>query len=126
MLPVLRREHRRVQRNLHRARKAGVPATLTFGQWLRILHKHNWRCAYCGGPYECLEHRTPLSLGGPTDAANCLPACHDCNQKRNVGFTSADLIYRSIRNIIDSDDPLLADVRRRLVADCGPILNNGD
>lgn len=122
MLPVLRREHRRVQRNLSRARKAGCPATLTFGQWLTVLYQHNWRCAYCGGPYECLEHRWPLSQGGATSAANCVPACHACNDKRNETFNTAGLIADSIQAIIANPDPTLTDIRAHLVATCAPLL----
>lgn len=74
------RLRRIVGRNLWRARRAGQPATLTVDQWIEILDRYNWRCAYCGKRlYEVLEHKTPISKGGGTTAENCVPACASCN-----------------------------------------------
>ena len=36
-------------------------------------------CAYCGGPYEHLEHAIPLSRGGTNWPANLRPSCRTCN-----------------------------------------------
>jgi len=70
----------RVQFHLDRAREQRRPATLTVEQWMRMLNRHEWRCAYCeDGPYEALEHTLPLALGGGTTEENCVPACRACN-----------------------------------------------
>lgn len=37
------------------------------------------RCAYCGGPYEHLDHVIPLAKGGTKFPANLRPACARCN-----------------------------------------------
>ena|SRR3990167_5146289 len=37
------------------------------------------RCAYCGGPFEHVDHVKPLSKGGPHCLANLRPACASCN-----------------------------------------------
>lgn len=39
-----------------------------------------WACAYCGHPYEEIEHVLPRSLGGTNDPRNLLPSCQDCNR----------------------------------------------
>ncbi|MEJ7787446.1 MAG: HNH endonuclease signature motif containing protein, partial [Solirubrobacteraceae bacterium] len=37
----------------------------------RVLARDGWRCAYCGGPANVVDHITPLAAGGhPTDPAN--------------------------------------------------------
>lgn len=37
------------------------------------------RCAYCGGPYEHIDHVIPLSRGGSNWPANLRPSCRRCN-----------------------------------------------
>ena len=76
-------EWRRLKRHRRRAVKYGNAATLTLGEWLQILERHGWRCVFCGGAHGCMEHVVPLSLGGGTTAANCVPCCLDCNALRN-------------------------------------------
>lgn len=92
------REARRVQINLDRARAQRQPATLTAGQWMRILNRYAWRCAYCeDGPYEVLEHTMPLALGGGTTEENCVPACHACNSLK--AFRHPDAIIKTARGL---------------------------
>jgi 5-methylcytosine-specific restriction endonuclease McrA len=66
-----------------RARKLGLPANLDYKQWRKTLHHFNQRCAYCDGPYEVIEHFTPLTLGGETSPRNCVPACGSCNSSKS-------------------------------------------
>ncbi|CAO0836155.1 Bacteriophage protein OS=Streptomyces microflavus OX=1919 GN=Smic_81110 PE=4 SV=1 [Streptomyces microflavus] len=40
-------------------------------------------CAFCGGPYDDIEHLVPLSKGGEHSLDNIVPSCRDCN--RGVG-----------------------------------------
>ena len=51
-----RREAAAVKRHNERALAARCEATLTIGQWMETLTYFDWRCAYCGKPYEELEH----------------------------------------------------------------------
>ena len=37
------------------------------------------RCAYCGGPFEHVDHVKPLSRGGPHCLSNLRPSCASCN-----------------------------------------------
>jgi len=42
-------------------------------------------CAYCGGPYQHLDHVISLSKGGTNWPANLRPACKTCNTRKNNG-----------------------------------------
>jgi 5-methylcytosine-specific restriction endonuclease McrA len=41
-------------------------------------------CAYCGGPYEHLDHVKPLNRGGPHMLGNLRPSCSKCNQEKGA------------------------------------------
>lgn len=41
-------------------------------------------CAYCGGPYEQVDHAIPLARGGTNWPANHRPACTLCNRKKSA------------------------------------------
>ena len=68
----------------HRARKAGLLATLTAEQWLAILVAYKFRCAYCGKKFKKLtkDHVVPVVLGGGTVCWNIVPACMPCNSSK--------------------------------------------
>jgi 5-methylcytosine-specific restriction endonuclease McrA len=38
-----------------------------------------YKCAYCGGKFEHMDHVIPLSKGGPHCLANLRPSCAHCN-----------------------------------------------
>lgn len=67
----------------YRAKRRGLPATLTRKQWLITLDFYDWKCAYCGDDYQHMDHFIPFSAGGGTTADNCIPACIPCNCKKN-------------------------------------------
>jgi len=90
--PVLRTEINRVWKHCHRARKKSLPATLTIHEWLDLLNRYQWRCAFCGGPFETIEHVNPLGRGGGTTAQNCVPACRICNDARSWLLSSLFLL----------------------------------
>lgn len=77
------KERQRVRAQILRAKEAGVPATLTLAQWLKTLNAFHWKCAYCLGPFECLDHYIPVVAGGGTVEDNCFPACITCNSKKS-------------------------------------------
>lgn len=83
-----------IQSALRRARRAGLPATLTVAQWAATVAHFADRCAFCGGAWCLVEHATPIELGGGTTADNCLPACYSCNAtkgKRQLTHWGASL-----------------------------------
>jgi len=78
------KERQHVKLHLRRARIEGLQADLTLDQWLETLVRYEWKCAYCKGPYEVLEHITPLSYGiDGTTIHNCVPGCRSCNASRH-------------------------------------------
>jgi 5-methylcytosine-specific restriction endonuclease McrA len=78
-----RGERQRVRAQILRAKQHEVPATLTLKEWLDTLENFHWRCAYCHGKYEVMEHYIPVTQGGGTTAENCVPGCYKCNSKKS-------------------------------------------
>lgn len=79
--PEAVREHSRLR---HQRLKAALVNDLTEPQWQAILSEHGHRCAYCGRSDVKLgqDHVTPLARGGAHSAANVVPACFPCNQRK--------------------------------------------
>ena len=78
------KENRRRSSLMRRARERGI-FKIDFSNkdlHLRISVFGN-NCAYCGGPYEQLDHVKPVVLNGPHILANIRPACKECNQRKN-------------------------------------------
>lgn len=51
----------------------------------RIMERHNWLCAVCGGaegPFD-IDHEIPIGAGGRDDEANLRPLCrHRCHKEK--------------------------------------------
>lgn len=78
--PALQMERVQVRHAKARARRLGLPATLTLWQWADTLAHFDYRCVYCGSVDDpTLDHFVPLSLCGPSTVWNCVPACERCN-----------------------------------------------
>ena len=80
----------RTARARRRARKKGLPATLTVEQWEAIKLAYGNRCAYCGkkeGKKRLLtqDHVIPIEKGGGTTSDNIVPACKSCNSRKRAG-----------------------------------------
>lgn len=75
-------EEWRVSKHNQRARRKGLRGDLRTSQWLYLLFVWGGRCAYCGALATTLDHIVPLETGGGTFATNVLPACDDCNQRK--------------------------------------------
>lgn len=79
------REYERLASQLSRARRAGVPATLTLYEWIGTLAAFDGKCAYCRvADFTCMEHFIPVELGGGTTADNCVPSCQSCNMLKKA------------------------------------------
>ena len=65
-------------------------------RWRKSLHSFTaQRCIYCGRTSESIDHVKPLSQGGLSITANCVPACLSCNG--NKSDTDAFYWYRKQR-----------------------------
>jgi len=74
------RRCRLMSENRRRARKTGLPATLTTEEWLLTLELFGKACAYCGSTDDIQQdHFVPVTLGGPYEFGNIVPACPKCN-----------------------------------------------
>lgn len=71
-----------------RARNKNIINTLTAEEWIYILKKYKFRCAYCGKDFtlfdkETHDHIIPISKGGHNIKENVVPACRSCNSKKH-------------------------------------------
>ena len=47
-----------------------------------LMHRDRYRCAYCGGRAETIDHVIPRSRGGPHAWTNCVACCAKCNHRK--------------------------------------------
>jgi 5-methylcytosine-specific restriction endonuclease McrA len=98
----------RVNQALLRAQDAGLPATLTIGQWLKTLDHFRWQCAYCQAQavegYIGLDHYLPLCLEGGSTPDNCVPCCQECGRKKGAKHPRAvqDLFGKEVLDGIEA------------------------
>ncbi|MFF0943715.1 HNH endonuclease [Kocuria sp. CPCC 205300] len=45
-----------------------------------LVDRYGDECAWCGGPFEELDHNVPVASGGPHTLENCRPSCGPCNR----------------------------------------------
>ena len=47
-----------------------------------LMHRDRFRCAYCGGKADTVDHVVPRSRGGAHSWENCVAACAGCNHRK--------------------------------------------
>jgi 5-methylcytosine-specific restriction endonuclease McrA len=47
-----------------------------------LMHRDRYRCAYCGGRAETIDHVMPRSRGGAHSWQNCVACCTRCNHRK--------------------------------------------
>lgn len=47
-----------------------------------LMHRDRYRCAYCGGRAETIDHVVPRSRGGQHSWENCVACCSRCNHRK--------------------------------------------
>jgi len=47
-----------------------------------LMHRDRFRCAYCGGKADTVDHVVPRSRGGEHSWENCVAACSSCNHRK--------------------------------------------
>jgi 5-methylcytosine-specific restriction endonuclease McrA len=82
------RAHRELRQAIsarRRARELSAEGDYTTAEWLELLRRFRFRCAYCGSsrPLEP-DHRLPLARGGTNFITNILPACSRCNRRKRL------------------------------------------
>lgn len=80
-LRLNRKNHNNNREGLKRGNSGYLP--FDHSEWLRLLRRHNYACAYCDRKTRLeRDHVIPLSRGGRHAIANILPACRSCNQRK--------------------------------------------
>ena len=81
---------------LHSARRSlPVPCVVRLTRYVRVpfrphigmtrravFARDGWRCVYCRGPAETIDHVLPRSRGGPHTWENVVAACARCNHRK--------------------------------------------
>ena len=76
-----------------------VPFRATIGLSRRgVFARDGWRCAYCRGPAETLDHVIPRSRGGRHAWENVVAACAHCNHTKG-DRTPAELGWRLLTSL---------------------------
>ncbi|MBF6572003.1 HNH endonuclease [Nocardia farcinica] len=57
--------------------RARVPMTRA-----ALMHRDRYRCGYCGGKAETIDHVVPRSRGGEHSWENCVASCAPCNHRK--------------------------------------------
>jgi 5-methylcytosine-specific restriction endonuclease McrA len=77
-----------------------VPFRTTIGLSRRgVFARDGWRCAYCRGPAETLDHVIPRSRGGRHVWENVVAACARCNHAKG-DRTPAELGWRLLTSMV--------------------------
>lgn len=53
-----------------------------------LMHRDRYRCAYCGGKAETIDHVVPRSRGGQHSWLNCVASCARCNHRKADRYLS--------------------------------------
>ena len=70
----------------YQAKRAGwiIEGSHTLEQWDDLKVRSDHRCAYCGQAKPLTrDHVVPISKGGTDYIGNIVPACRQCNSKKN-------------------------------------------
>lgn len=74
------RERLNITESRRRARKKGLPDTLTLEEMEKITKEFGGKCSICSEEYEHLDHFIPIATGcGGTTYENIVPMCASCN-----------------------------------------------
>ena len=78
-----------------RAKEKEIINTLTAEEWIDILKKYKFECAYCGKEFtlfdrETRDHVIPISKGGNNIKENIVPACNNCNARKHNKILSKE------------------------------------
>ncbi|MBC8222433.1 MAG: HNH endonuclease [SAR86 cluster bacterium] len=77
--------HVREYNRKRRAKKALVTIqSFTAEQLDKRMSVFGYKCVYCDGPFEHVDHVIPLSKGGPHCLSNLRPACQFCNLSKHA------------------------------------------
>jgi 5-methylcytosine-specific restriction endonuclease McrA len=98
---VLYADSYRIARHKEASYRQNRPCNLLLSEWAETLRHYNWRCAFCKGPFESLDHFIPVSRGGASWVGNVVPSCLRCQTaKGNLLREEVDFIPRNRMDMI--------------------------
>lgn len=98
---VLYAESYRIARHKEESYRKGRPCNLLLSEWAETLRHYSWRCAFCKGPFESLDHFVPVSRGGASWVGNVVPSCLRCQAvKGNLLPAEVEAIPRDRMDMI--------------------------
>lgn len=68
----------------YRARRAQVIDEACYQDVLDIYEQYEYKCAYCGNQADSPDHPFPIKNNAPCIAANVVPCCSVCKQKKHT------------------------------------------
>lgn len=84
----------RISQIQKRAKRRGIPGTVSAMELRQIRASQNGLCAYCAAPVESVDHKTPPASGGVHERANLQWTCMRCNmlkrQRTDAEFRASD------------------------------------
>lgn len=115
--PEMYRQRTQVHSNHQRALRIGRESSFHWIDWVDVLERFHYRCAYCGAG-DCLldvEHIEPVFCGGKNIVGNIAPACRPCNAQK---FRRTLEEFAALRGLS------LNDIERiKSLAACPPVLS---
>lgn len=88
------KEEKRLARKRRRELESEAPGWSTDRQVADRIAYFGWKCVYCSGPFEEVDHQIPISRGGCAWPANLVPSCRRCNRKK---WTKTALEFRATK-----------------------------
>jgi hypothetical protein len=86
--PNKAKEHAKIGAANYKAKKCGVPGSITVTQWRALKATHNYRCLCCGKSEPeitlTIDHVIPFFYKGANDMSNIQPLCEYCNISKGV------------------------------------------
>lgn len=115
------RETQQVGNANYRTSGRGLVSDLTLAEWRETLAFFAYKCAYCRnnerGRILELGHIVPVSFGGGTTKANCVPTCTQCNMALGTKDPTRARFYvpievahaagRRVRDFVDANGGLV-------------------
>ena len=89
--PKRAKELGKITSNMYRARKANaITQNFSYKELDQRMSVFGYKCSYCGGPFEQIDHLIPLSKGGRHCLSNLRPCCKKCN---NAKFNKSPAVW---------------------------------
>lgn len=70
-----------------------------------VEQRDGFRCVYCGGPGQELDHVLPVAAGGKAIRANTVMACQSCNRRKRASV-DVEWLIPAFRHLLTKGESL--------------------